>query len=160
MKLLLEKFRDFMEDDKEEDLISALEGAPLIAEMIGEHYEFDPEKPNCSDFSKRYGSTEDLSKCAEEDLERVDSYFSLLFISDYNTAPEKFKPVQANSIKYWADLMGYKEDEQGILKKIGPPTISDEQRRTLLPSILSRHRRYIDQQADTDDRNFRKLAGL
>jgi len=159
MKLLFENFRDFMEDDKEEDLISALEGAPLIAEMIGEHYEFDPEKPNCSDFSKRYGATEDLQKCIDEDLEKVDDYFLLLFINDYNKAPHLFKPVQAKSIKYWAGLMGY-EDNQGKLKKTGESTISDDQRKTLVSPILSRYKRYTDSQADKDDENLKKLAGL
>jgi len=135
-------------------------GAPLVAETIKEYYEYDPDKPNCSTFSKIYGAPEDLQKCIDEDLEKVDDYFLLLFIDDYNKAPDLFKPVQAKSIKYWAGLMGYEENDQGKLKRANTPTISDDQRKVLINPILSRYRRYTDSQADKDDENLRKLAGL
>ena len=121
-------------------------GAPLVQETIKEYYEYDPDKPSCSNFSKIYGSPDD--------------YFTILFIDDYNKAPDIFKPVQAKSIKHWAGLMGYEEDEQGKLKQTGESTISDEQRKTLISPILSRYKRYTDSQADKDDENLKKLAGL
>jgi len=134
-------------------------GAPLVTETIKEFYEYNPDKPNCSNFSKTYGSPEDLQKCIDEDLEKVDEYFFLLFIDDYNNAPHLFKPVQAKSIKHWAGLMGY-EDDQGALKQTGEVTINDDQRKTLINPILSRYKRYTDSQADKDDANLKKLAGL
>ena len=56
--------------------------------------------------------------------------------------------------------MGFEEDEKGKLKRTNPVTISDEQRKTLVSPILSRYKRYTDSQADKDDENLRKLAGL
>ena len=163
MKLLFENFREFITEKEElADLhvVDDLIGAPLVRETIKEYYEFDPDKPNCNNFSKSYGAPEDLQKCIDEDLEKVDEYFEILFIDDYNKAPDLFKPVQTKSIKHWAGLMGYEEDEQGKLKQTGESTISDDQRKTLVNPILSRYKRYTDSQADKDDENLRKLAGL
>ena len=155
MKLLIERFRDYT--SKEEDNISALEDAPLISETIKEYYEFDPNKPqDCGSVSKMYGSPEELQKCIDEELKRVEEYFKILFIDDYNKQPSAFSPVQVKSIKYWAELMGFKE-EDGKMVQSEPSMMTDEQRRTLIKPVVSRHKKYINSQAKKDTDLFISL---
>ena len=155
MKLLIERFRDYT--SKEEDNISALEDAPLISETIKEYYEFDPNKPqDCGSVSKMYGSPEELQKSIDEELKRVEEYFKILFIDDYNKQPSAFSPVQVKSIKYWAELMGFKE-EDGKMVQSEPSMITDEQRRTLIKPVVSRHKKYVDSQAKKDTDLFISL---
>ena len=155
MKLLIERFRDYT--SKEEDNISALEDAPLISETVKEYYEFDPSKPqDCDTVSKMYGSPAELQKCIDEELKRVEEYFKILYIDDYNKQPSAFSPVQTKSIKYWAELMGFKE-EDGKMVQSGPSTMTDDQRKSLVKPVVSRHKKYVDSQAKKDTDLFISL---
>ena len=103
-----------------------------------------------------YGSPTELQKCIDEDLKRVEEYFKILYIDDYNKQPSAFSPVQAKSIKYWAELMGFKE-EDGKMVQSEPSTMTDDQRKSLVKPVVSRHKKYVDSQAKKDTDLFISL---